>query len=110
MYGRACQLVERTNQMALNTIKFAKLVSFLSMRFERTLNEDTLVDIAAYANEINEPQNRTNVTAMFKAIVDGRKIDAIREHRAITGMPLKESKEEIETIYDIISRPVAVNV
>lgn len=90
--------------MTVNTIKFAKLISYLSSRFDRILAEDTIVDIAAYTNDINEAPQRINLTPMFKAIIDSRKIDAIREHRAITGMGLKESKEEIESIYDIINR------
>jgi hypothetical protein len=39
-----------------------------------------------------------NIIEMFRFMREGRKIEAIKAHRALTGLGLKESKDEIESI------------
>jgi ribosomal L7/L12-like protein len=59
---------------------------------------DRLIDIEVPEQVAEQiyPKNE-NVERLMMLMVEGtRKIDAIREHRAITGMGLKESKEAVE--------------
>jgi ribosomal protein L7/L12 len=44
------------------------------------------------------------VTEMFTAIISNRKIEAIKMHRKITGMGLKESKDAIEALLGAVER------
>jgi ribosomal protein L7/L12 len=86
----------------MNIIKFAKLISFMSNRFRFSFEDDTLMSIAGSVQEIVEAEQsdkpKFNLAPMFDYMLAGKKIEAIKEHRALTGMPLKESKDEIERL------------
>ena len=41
---------------------------------------------------------REHVMALFSFIVQDKKIEAIKEYRTLTGLPLKESKDAIEVL------------
>ncbi len=91
--------------MTVNIVKFSRLISYLSQRFGRTLEENSIVDIAAYCNDINDitpASGKVDLSLLFDFIIQKRKIEAIKEHRAITGMGLKESKDEIERLYPVV--------
>lgn len=77
--------------------KFAWLISMLSAYYGKSLD---VVDIETMYNSIEAMyvNKQVSVTAMFDHMLANRKIDAIREHRALTGMGLKESKDEIERV------------
>lgn len=80
--------------------KFAWLISMLSAYFNRSIDAQ---DIESIYNSIenmyvNKQINQISVISMFDHMLAGRKIDAIKEHRSLTGMGLKESKDEIERI------------
>lgn len=47
------------------------------------------------------------VVDLFSYILQDKKIDAIRAHRMLTGMGLKESKDAIEGLYFHLSSRVA---
>ena len=90
--------------MKLDKIKFAMVVGFIQRQFAITLNSnevaelDNIIDVEVpeQAQEPIYPKNE-DVEALMKLMVEGtRKIDAIRYHRAVTGMALKESKEVVE--------------
>lgn len=50
---------------------------------------------------------RQTAAGMFKALIDDRKIEAIKACRQLTGMGLKESKDAIEHLYSCLGRKVA---
>lgn len=90
--------------MKLDKIKFAKLIGlmqyFISNR--NTLSEEDINDIDYIIDiEVPEPQivrpSNENVERLMALMVEGtKKIDAIKEYRAITGMGLIESKNSVE--------------
>ncbi len=81
-------------------ISHACLVSFVTALAGRQMTIDeihTLDHLAKLGNEAGKASvNGQAVAAMLDAIKKGSKIEAIREHRAMTGYGLKESKDEIE--------------
>jgi len=87
--------------MKLDKIKFAQVIGFierihaLNMRHDDIEVLDNLIDI-----DVPEPEqiypNVSLVTDLLVAMRDQKKINAIRAHRAMTGMGLKESKDEVE--------------
>ena len=86
--------------MKLDKLKFAKLVQYLAQYdFNGDVETvDELIDIAV-PDAIVERPAIVQIDAMLKAIAENRKIDAIREYRAMTGMSLKESKDAIEAYW-----------
>ena len=89
----------------MNMIKFAKLISLLSQRFDFSIEEDALRAIAGSVQEIIEAENEgkskikdCNLYPLFNAIVAGKKIEAIKEYRELTGEGLIEGKNAIERL------------
>ena len=82
--------------MSIDARKFADHVSIVTVIANRRLNENE-IETLAYSFERNGAVSG-DVTVMFDAMLTGRKIDAIKEHRIITKMGLKESKDEIERV------------
>ena len=83
--------------MKLDKIKFAKVVSWISritngLEFaEDDLKElDNIIDIKAPTVDIND------VNSLLDAMQAGRKIDAIKAYRQLTGQGIKESKDAVE--------------
>jgi len=82
--------------MKLDKIAFAKVVKFITeLRPEHYFDLSELDDLINI--EVPEAKyDETKLGAMLSAMQQGRKIDAIREHRAMTGYGLKESKDFVE--------------
>lgn len=86
--------------MKLDKIKFARLIAMLASEYGYIHEDfiqavDNLIDIEV-PEQVAYPKNE-NVEALMKHMAAGtNKLDAIREHRAITGMGLKDSKEAVE--------------
>lgn len=92
--------------MSINVVKFTAFISSLTLMFNKTIDEN---DASCIINDIeNMTKNngeKINLIPMFDAILGYRKIDAIREYRALTGFGLKESKDEIERIMNKMVAP-----
>lgn len=92
----------------MNTIKFASFISYLTSINSGSLIEYEIEVIADRIKDMLEPSAsmevataepiRVDLVPLFDCIHKGLKIDAIREHRRLTGFGLKESKDEIERI------------
>ena len=83
--------------MKLDKITFAKLITYVSTR-GASLSHSTVLDIDDMI-DIEMPPAPIDVTVLhqlLEAIQAGRKIDAIKVHRNLTGYALKESKDVIE--------------
>jgi len=94
----------------LTRIALAKLIGFIERNHALNMSEnqiqciDDIIDI-----EVPEPikiyPRAENIEALMKYMAEGtNKIDAIREHRALTGMGLKDSKDAVERYW--VSKPV----
>lgn len=93
--------------MKLTRIQLAKLIGFIernhavNMTENQIENIDDIIDIEVPAQIEVYPKNE-NVEALMKHMAAGiSKIDAIREHRAITGIGLKDSKDAVERYWNI---------
>ena len=82
--------------MKLDKIRFAYLVKYIvGLQPQEFLDIQTLDDLIDV--EVPEAKyDETKLGAMLSAMQQGKKIDAIKEHRAMTGYGLKESKDFIE--------------
>ena len=83
--------------MKLDKITFAKLITYVSTR-GASLSHSNVLDIDDMI-DIEMPPAPIDVTVLhqlLEAIQAGRKIDAIKVHRNLTGYALKESKDVIE--------------
>ena len=102
---------------------FVQLVSFLSRRFNVTLNEADIATLYTNVQNVNtpnisdilgtrdvlqtpaihkwiEPQSMRNV---IRKILDHKKIEAIKEFRTATNSGLKEAKDAVEAMADEIN-------
>lgn len=91
--------------MALTMKTFGQLVSAISQWTPNILEEAQLIrleriakDIAASDVVVPNEQPRVDLVPLFNFIIQGEKISAIKEHRSLTGMGLKESKDEVERL------------
>ena len=96
----------------MNPIKFAMLVSFMTQDRGQMGNGQLpesdvqyIADLVAacnapqpIANNWSEAQLLVHINDMLKCIANGKKIEAIKIHRMLTGSPLKESKDTIEIV------------
>lgn len=86
--------------MKLDKIKFGMLVSWISRRGNVQLDAgdcsdlDNLIDVPM-PDVSTDQVNPSRVDDLLKSISEGRKIDAIKAYRALTGSGLKESKDAI---------------
>ena len=83
--------------MKLDKITFAKLIVYVSTRVA-SLSLSNILDIDDII-DIEMPPTSIDVTVLhqlLEAIQAGRKIEAIKVHRNLTGYALKESKDVIE--------------
>jgi|Laugrespbdmm15dd_1035085.scaffolds.fasta_scaffold09789_6 ribosomal protein L7/L12 len=96
--------------MKLDKIRFAWLVSYLTEVLNsgnrltqltvESLDEIIDVDVPEQAPELIYPKNE-QVEALMKHMAEGiSKLDAIRYHRDITGMGLKDSKDAVERYWE----------
>jgi ribosomal protein L7/L12 len=94
--------------MKLDKIKFAKLIAFISYAsgydFSSDVNYiDDLIDVDAEPNRIY-PQI-SDINYLMELMAAGQhKIEAIRQYRILTGLGLKESKEQVEKYW--VNKPV----
>lgn len=85
----------------LSKIDFGTLVAWVQRKVEGELDR---CDVSHLESLVTPSVNHTSpimpgpavVKDMLQAIVGGRKIDAIRAYRVLTGEGLKESKDAIE--------------
>lgn len=92
--------------MKLDKIKFGKVLAYISGIVQRNQLDtmdieilDNLIDVEVPVVETATPvyPKNENVERLMALMAEGKyKIEAIKEHRAITGMGLKESKEAVE--------------
>ena len=52
---------------------------------------------------ISPPKSFVDLVPLFNRICEDKKIEAIKEHRQVTGFGLKESKDEIERLMNYIA-------
>lgn len=74
------------------------LVSFVTALAGRRLDINEIHDLSDLVKAYNEPSlvSADGIANLLDAIKADRKIEAIKEHRMMTGYGLKESKDEIE--------------
>lgn len=89
----------------MNMIKFAKFISYLTATLaEGSIETCQIEEIAGHVEELIAPQTaplappKADLRPLFEAMNTGRKIDAIKEYRMITGEGMKESKGAVEWI------------
>lgn len=87
--------------MNLNIVGFGTLMSYIGRMVESQLSNHAVEHVAALVEECLPKQepvkaNAGEIDEMLKAIREGKKIDAIKWYRSLTGYGLKESKEAIE--------------
>lgn len=93
----------------LDKIKFAQVVAMVASEYKYVHNDfiealDRAIDIEQPEQERVYPMNN-HIDELMKLMVEGqRKIEAIKVHRAITGMGLKDSKDAVERYW--ISKPI----
>lgn len=90
----------------MDKLKFAQLICLIVARTGRELTMRDIADLEALkaAEPEHEVCNLVEMNNMLWAMRDGRKIDAIKAHRTLTRMGLKESKEAIELVMDKLVR------
>lgn len=89
--------------MKLDKIKLAMLIGFVSCRYAITLTQDDIAEIDQII-DIELPAqsplmaSTNDINMMLQYMSKDNKIEAIRLHRQMTGMGLKESKDMIELV------------
>ena len=91
--------------MNFDMLRFAVLVSWVSSHADRTLE---LYDIEQLQDKVRECfitpiatqdySKAYEVRELFRALADGRKIEAIKLYRSLTGDGLVESKQVCESV------------
>lgn len=76
----------------------ASLISFVTALAGRRLCINEIHDLSDLVKAYHEPSqvSADSIANLLDAIKADRKIEAIKEHRMMTGYGLKESKDEIE--------------
>lgn len=88
--------------MKLDKIRFASLIGFISCRYALTVTQDDMreideiIDIDVPVADVAYPANNDIDMLMFLMSQGTQKIEAIKVHRKLTGMGLKDSKDAIE--------------
>ena len=90
--------------MAITIKNFATLIARIQyIAGDRLMSdhETNCIHDLVEAMQQSAPQSeptKVDLVPLFDALVYGRKIDAIKHHRQLTGMFLKESKDEVEKL------------
>jgi ribosomal protein L7/L12 len=93
-----------------NVTAFGALISYVTKLTDRALDRSEVGNLEAFVKESNDqgayPNSVvvTNVNYLLDSLANNKKIEAIKAHRALTGSPLKDSKEVIEKLYESIFR------
>lgn len=89
----------------MNAIKFAELISYITVVCNHRIDLQSIEGIELRIKELIEPNAvqplavpKVNLQPMFEAMCNGRKIEAIKAYRELTGEGLKEAKDAIESI------------
>lgn len=91
--------------MKLDKFSFAKLIGFIERSHALNLSKsqiesiDDIIDIEMPEQEKIYPKT-SDIEYLLAAIKYGRKIEAIKGYRNLTGMGLKESKDMIEKYWN----------
>ena len=83
-------------------MQFACLVSFLSSRTGHEFTTDEMRVLSELTEAQQNPVPPVDLKPLFDAMVSGQKIDAIRTYRTLTGFGLKESKDEVERVMELV--------
>lgn len=95
----------------MDMLKFAMLASWLGALTGRvfdSLDIETLRDriAACFPDPVPNRADANTIKELLNAMRDGRKIEAIKAYRALTGFPLKESKDFIEANWFEAAKPI----
>ena len=91
---------------------FARLVSYISTRNSSPMDSFEISDLESMVQDCIVPPapapypynaNGSTVADLMTALVNGRKIDAIKAHRTLTGYGLKESKDAVEDVMKTVA-------
>ena len=82
-----------------SSIEFARLISQITTIRGSSLSEDDIRPIAETVNAWSGAANAVGINRLLEAMRDGRKIEAIKEYRALTGAYLKDSKDAVEAYW-----------
>jgi hypothetical protein len=93
----------------MDKFQFARLVSWITVlmgdRSSMTFDQiNCLNDLVQPISPVPAPHSYVNLNLLFDAMIAGKKIEAIREHRMLTGMGLKESKDEVERLMNCFGK------
>lgn len=83
----------------MDKLAFARLVNLLSHWGMRELDSHEMLELSNRTTPVKpfgEYIDNTLIDELLKALRDGKFIEAIKAHRALTGYGLKESKDFIE--------------
>lgn len=83
-------------------INEAKLLSFVTSLVKEELDEYSINRLMVLVKGCRCEPHNFDLKPLFDFMLSERKIDAIKEHRRLTGSYLKESKDEVERIMDRI--------
>ena len=86
--------------MAITIKNFAALVAYIqTIKTHGTLFEGEIEVIVDLCQKMQQPEpTKVDLVPLFNAICDDKKIEAIKEHRLLTGFGLRESKNEVERL------------
>lgn len=90
--------------MAITVKNFAALTVFIQYRISsgNVLDQNDIDHLMYLVQNMQEPVSTpaigVDLVPLFNALYEGKKIEAIKAHRMITGFGLKESKDEIERL------------
>jgi Ribosomal protein L7/L12 C-terminal domain len=89
-------------------LQLANVVSWAAGTFGRSLmpGEITRLDQILTDNAPDQPNlpliSHRQMLAMFEYMATGRKIEAIKEYRTLTGVGLKEAKDAVEVLTSVV--------
>lgn len=90
--------------MSIDVKKFASLMSYISAVTGREFSEHDVSRIYEIVDGMVPVGG--DVKLLFDAMLNNRKIDAIKEYRVFTKEGLKESKDAVESIMNRFSNTV----
>ena len=92
----------------MDKIDFARLVSVIGTFMNRQLSYEELRELDATVSVSSVRSDPFVVNTLMKHMRSGEsKIEAIKAYRALTGMPLKESKDAVEAYWPSLSEHAA---
>ncbi|MDY4611507.1 MAG: 50S ribosomal protein L7/L12 [Sphaerochaetaceae bacterium] len=80
----------------MTVLEVSELIKMMEDKFGVTAAAAVAAGPAAAAGPVEEVEEQTEFTVILKAVDAAKKIAAIKEVRAITGLGLKEAKDLVE--------------